>query len=289
MARILFVYHPYKAPSNIKGEICRWNTTLGHWRKLLHSSNAKYIEPLGYAPKNGDILFVGEWECCSKCTNCKTSSPKIFDKLHKPFITELDNWPLTLSTDPFVFGPRFYYSCCKIDKAINMVPGDIVIFGNYSRTASNKALKSAPKRIIVDTVMVLKEKIELLKKPERHFPYGYSHVTLSRLHPNGYIWEGKMYDDIANPTCDDTFSFVPCLPVSANGAKGCYHVPCEIPNPTFNGKSIEVEQNIGVQEFPNISTEDVFKDIVSKIATEGFCLGVRMPMPNKEEIYDILK
>lgn len=280
MAKIIFISHPYKAPKHIKGNTCGWNLTTHHWRKLLFSKDSYFIDKLGNKAQKGDITFIGEWECCSECTDCKTNN-KLFSKLHKPFTTTLDNYPNILSTAPFVFGPKFYYSCCKIEKSANMAPGDIIIFGSYKN--------NLPHKIIIDTVMVLSEKIPLLEKQEHQFPYGYTHVTLSRLHPDSTIWKGLMYDEHSGNDNNDTttpiFSFVPCL-LDKNISST--NIPCIIDN-TFFGYTIKGNQNTKAIDIKDEDIQKVFNEIASRVIAAGFYLGVRMPTPTNREIYNILK
>ena len=132
--------------------------------------------------------------------------------------------------------------------------------------------------------MVLEEKIPLLEKPEHRFPYGYSHVTLTKVHPNSFVWEGRMYDD----TPDGTFSFVPCLPFPSDGATMIVNMPCVIDS-SVCGIPIKVGQNVGITELVGVDSKTIFVDIANKITAKGYCLGVRMPMPKSKPICDILK
>lgn len=275
MANVFFVSHPYNPPTNVKGNICRWNTGREHWRKLLRSQGARYITGLGASPDEGNIVFVGEWECCSECAPCPTNDTRL-GYLHDVFLTEMDSWPHILSTDPFVFGPKFYYSCCKIHKTAKMHPGDIILFGSYK--------DCLPGQMLLDTVMVLEEKIPLLEQPEHRFPYGYSHVTLTKVHPDSFVWEGRMYDD----TPDGTFSFVPCLPFPSDGTTMQVNMPCVIDS-TICGIPIKVGQNVGITELASVDSKTIFADIASKVTAKGYSLGVRMPMPESKPICDILK
>lgn len=118
MASIYFVCHPYNTPHIVKHTIYRWNTTRDHWSKILMSLRSKYIDCNDRKLKEGDICFVGEWECCSECRPCPTTNI-LFKDIHQPFITEMDNYQHILSTDPFVFGPRFYFTCCKKEAKID--------------------------------------------------------------------------------------------------------------------------------------------------------------------------
>lgn len=276
MAKVLFVVHPYNAPTNVKGNICRWNTTKSHWRKVIYSEGAHFID-LGGCLQQGNIAFVGEWECCSELLDYPVSSPCEFEGIHLPFLTTMDDWRHILSTDPFVHGPKFYHSCCKIGHTKDMAPGDIVLFGSYK--------KDMPGKILLDTVMVLAERIDLLEKPEYCFPYGYSHVTLSRLHPDDFVWDGKMYD-VKEPGTSDMFSFVPCRPVSSLRHPAPIDVPCVISD-TIWGSKLSVGRNAGPITVPDI--KKFFDALVKEVKAAGFSLGVRMPMPAKRELYDIVK
>ena len=279
MASIYFVCHPYNTPHIVKHTICRWNTTRDHWRKLLMSLRSKYIDCNDRKLKEGDICFVGEWECCSECRPCPTTNI-LFKDIHQPFITEMDNYQHILSTDPFVFGPRFYYTCCKKERTREMTSGDIVIFGSYK--------KSLPNKIIVDTVMVLNERIEMLGQPEHKFPYGYTHTTLSRIHPNDWVWSGMMYDDLLCSDDAKMFSFVPCLPLQEGKQIKPIYIPCAIDD-TLLGYKIKYGQNVNPLAVPAKDLKLIYDEIIRQVAAAGFCLGVRMPMPKKREVSDILE
>lgn len=301
--KIWFVPHPYNKSDN-GAVICPWNMSGLHRRKLLESHDASVIDASHIKSKDCKITFVGEWECCSEHrpnSKYKTGSKDIYKDIHSPFLTVLDSHPQVLNTDPFVFGDYFYYVCCKVRD--DMKPGDIVIIGTFK--------KDNPYEFIVDTVMVLLGNYEIKENEDKYFPYAYYNVTLSKILPNKKVWIGKMYDnrkhnrnylehiyqDLENSYNEiynknqKLFSFVPCkrliedpnntqivtsLPViTVKNSKG------DVLKGARNGSHIEVSSASEMK--------DIFDDIVRQVQTNGFELGVYMPMPTYRELKDIVK
>ncbi len=251
--KIWFLAHPHRFKSMRGRLFCPWNISENHNRKFLFSDSADYLDKDGNLYKGKSIYFLGEFECCSEVRVNPTTSR--YKYIHTPFFTDLDYLPEVLNTDPFVFGDRFYYGCCKMDNAIkwNLDVGDIIIFGSYTKNNNTQ--------IIVDTVMVLGRKICRKDNPYSMFPSAYYDATLSKLPIDRPLWEGRMITDY--PEC---FSFVPC------------RTDENFPLPIITILGYVGAQNIKPMEVHDI--ESVYRDIKRQLFEQGFYLGVKIDMPS---------
>ena len=255
-SKVWFVAHPYKPAPVYRKEICAWNIRGGHRRKMITSDYACYIDGKGILHSGQKIFFVGEWECCSEVSKneFKEHGVASFSHIHKPFLTEYDYMPQVMNTDPFVFGEKFYYTCCKIDES--MQSGDIVIFGSYK--------KNNTKEIIVDTVIVLDEKKYQCKEPSTQFPSAYNDVTLCKQNVKNGVWTGLMYSENEN-----IYSFVPCKTTA------------DYKLPTIVIEGLKGAQNIRPKESDDIQVE--FDNIKNQLLEKGYLLGIEMEMPKFRE------
>lgn len=296
---VWFVPHPYNKSLN-GNSICPWNVSGLHRRKLMESHGATIVDVLGSKNIGCDIVFVGEWECCSEHRpnpQFKTGIKDIYQDIHSPFLTALDSHRHVQNTDPFVFGEYFYYVCCKKRKA--MKPGDIVIFG-YSQ-------RDYPKKLFVDTVMVLLGSYLIKDNEDKYFPLAYYNVTLSKIGPNENVWVGKMFDNSKhlehiykdldeeyNKIYDENqkmFSFVPCkrLIEDSNNSLTMISQPV-ITVKNSNEVMLTAASNGNHLEVGSASEmKQIFDDIVSQVQGQGFDLGIYMPMPTYRELKDIVK
>ena len=296
---VWYVPHPYNKPLNGKS-ICPWNESGLHRRKLMESHGAKIVDANGSNIDDCDMVFVGEWECCSEHRpnpHYRTGIKDIYQAIHLPFLTTLDSHPHVLNTDPFVFGDYFYYACCKKHK--DMKPGDIVIFG-YSQGSSRD-------KLFVDTVMVLLGSYLIKNNEDKYFPLAYYNVTLSKILPHENVWVGKMYDnsnyikhiyndldDVYNKMYDENkkmFSFVPCKRV----IEGSQNTPIMTSQPVITVKNYNGDKLLAASNGNHIvvgspaEMKHIFDDIVSQVQKQGFDLGIYMPMPTYRELKDIVK
>ena len=257
--KVWFVAHPYKSAPVYYKKICAWNISGSHRRKMITSDCANYIDDKGVLHSGQKIFFVGEWECCSAVTKnvYKKTNNADFSYIHTPFLTEYDYAPQVMNTDPFVFGENFYYTCCKIDES--MQSGDIVIFGSYKNDDS--------KGIIVDTVIVLDEKIYRCEEPSFKFPSAYYDVTLSKQNVKNCVWTGLMHSENKN-----IFSFVPCKTTAD------YKLPMIVV------EGLKGTQNIRPKESNDIQAE--FDNIKNQILEKGYLLGVEMEMPKYIDVHN---
>lgn len=286
--KIWFVPHPYDEPKGMGNHICQWNISDTHHRKLIHSSNAEVIglntDTKGFSRvSKKDIFFLGEWECCSKIR--QNNGNNVFKYIHTPIYSEMDSYKRIINTDPFVFGDDFYYTCCKLRD--RMEAGDIVLFGHFKYQSKSNTNKKPNNKVqstdlFIDTVIVLKEKVNRFYSPSHKFPSGYEEVTLSKMPLDHDIWIAQMHH--AN---NKFFSFVPCQIDNQSGYSPITEAPKVVVYSKANGIYLNGAQNGNHIEVSDIY--DVYLDIVSQITTANWELGVKMPMPNTESLKNIIK
>ena len=168
--RVVFFTHPGNEHSikEKQSGVFDWNTNR-HARKFL-KANGEYISRLSNDQESelhsGDILFWGEWEQPSNYTTINKSNDEMLPRrIHEPISTKNPVWDMLANkdefeedlfietcrtflggkqnTDPYVFGDRFMYCCCKQAKTLNngtiseqvtndLNRGDIIVFYSYT-------------------------------------------------------------------------------------------------------------------------------------------------------------
>lgn len=122
-----------------------------------------------------DLYFWGEWEQPSIVTMLPSDSREIINNvdptyLHMPLKGKLNECEDDMyerynskenphvgyqNTDPYVFGDRFYYSCCRqVGKVMKSLKrGDIILF--YSGIEKNSGNEENARTLMLDTVFVV--------------------------------------------------------------------------------------------------------------------------------------
>lgn len=271
---VWFVSHPYAAPptGNMVGNICLWNRSAPHHRKLIESSQATVVTR-GLKPLSGqEITFIGEWECCSSFVACQQNSP--FNRIHTPIHSAHDAAiPDCMNTDPYVFGDKFKWICCKQPDMERINIGDIVIFGSYT-------LKdSTVDKMLIDTVLVVDKVIGGEDFDPSKFSQCYNDVTICHTvtnHDKFYIVLGKMYDPANSYEANVPFSFVPCKR-NEDGLMDKLILDRRLPIKELSGQPLRIGQNGGhVDIDDNIAA---WRAVVDMVRSAGCELGVFMPEP----------
>lgn len=272
---IWFVSHPYDSPpkGDLVGNVCIWNRTAPHHRKLIASSQANIIDANNKVLMQQEITFIGEWECCSSFVLNGQNLP--FNMIHTPIHSKHDaSIPKCMNTDPFVFGDEFKWISCKqpADKSrINI--GDIVIFGSY--TLKDRKVDM----MLIDTVLVVDKVIVIDNFNPKLFGKCYNDVTIAHTNTVGdgfYIVLGKMYDMTKSYEENVPFSFVPCRRTN-NGLMDKLVLDRHIPIAELAGKPLRIGQNgghLGIDD--NIAA---WHDVVNLVRSAGCELGIFMPEP----------
>lgn len=130
----------------------KWNMG-SHKRKFVRNPG-KYLD--NGQEKDGLLQFWTEWEAqCRLVTKITTSGDKGPRYVYEPYYSLPDNYDGLQNTDPFVFGERFYYTCCRqfvrgkagrfnSTKVRHLAPGSVILFGSC-----------VGKEFVLDTVFVV--------------------------------------------------------------------------------------------------------------------------------------
>lgn len=271
---VWFVSHPYAAPptGNMVGNICLWNRSAPHHRKLIASTAATVINADCQVLMRQEITFIGEWECCSSFKPCGQKSP--FNRIHTPIHSAHDAAiPDCMNTDPYVFGDKFKWICCKQPDMERINIGDIVIFGSYT-------LKdSTVDKMLIDTVLVVDKVIGGEDFDPSKFSQCYNDVTICHTvtnHDKFYIVLGKMYDPANSYEANVPFSFVPCKR-NEDGLMDKLILDRRLPIKELSGQPLRIGQNSGhVNIDDNIAA---WRAVVDMVRSAGCELGVFMPEP----------
>lgn len=196
----------------------RWNTR-DHRRKFLRAPG-RSRPSVGSADERGELLFWGEWEAQSAVTELPGPlQPGLPRWVHTPRLQPLADYTGAQNTDPYVFGDRFLYTCCKQRLRSGrptqlrfLEPGSLILFGSHVRG-----------QFALDTVFVVADHLDHRSPddvPAVAAPAGYIDTTLRPMYemdadycdPHSVGW--RLYHG-ATPTlpANGTFSFVPARPV----------------------------------------------------------------------------
>jgi hypothetical protein len=117
-----------------RGDDIGWNTGR-HGRKFLRC-HGSYIDDMNVMG-DGDLVFWGEWEAPSRVLRRWRPVGRKPRVLHEPYWSTPPRGPRQ-NTDPWVFGPAFYYSNCKQARGDDrrptgmqrLTPGSVIVFGS---------------------------------------------------------------------------------------------------------------------------------------------------------------
>jgi hypothetical protein len=263
--------HPGKEHEPDHPEGRSWNVK-SHRRKFL-VDRGRYLDEDGI--KEGEICFWGEWEPDSEVRE-HIKEPVVDGPhyLHGPYykpITSPGRWQ---NTDPFVFGDRFLYTCCKQHAGGHPTQlkyldrGSVILFGSCVDRS----------RFVVDTVFVVDNAIEYdLRNYADRIPKSigetYTHVTVLRLDDSlSYkLYFGASYDTPA----DGMFSFFPCLPYQS-GTNGFARPRIQIPVIVTDNLTQGYRLNPG----GSIDTvKNLWATVVDQVVSQGLNLGLWAEMP----------
>lgn len=272
---IWFVSHPYASPpkADLMGNICLWNHSAPHHRKLITSTEATVITVDNQVLTQQEITFIGEWECCSEFVASGLTTP--FNLIHTSIHSKHDaSIRDCMNTDPYVFGSEFKWICCKQPKDKSRIHGgDVVIFGSY--TLNNRKVD----KMLIDTVLVVDKVVEVKDSDRKQFSKCYNDVTIEHTEKNVgkyYIVLGKMYDPAKSCQANVPFSFVPCRR-TPDGLMDKLILDRHIPIKELAGDPLRIGQNGGHLDIDdNLAAWHVVVDLVRSAGCE---LGVFIPEP----------
>lgn len=226
MPSVVQFIHPGAEPpqKHVKpqGRRVEWHThqtSVRHWRKFLLGKEATYLPENGTIIQGQDITFWGEWEPDSETHTIYGGHPYSLQAPCGDYKRPKDKgvWPHT--TDPFVFGERFYFTHCRQNSHLslrNLEPGSLILFGFQSAQSGKYAF-------YLDTVMVVAKRTNAMefRQSKNHVKnqdlyrtnLGLLDERVDRNVPFYILYEGRVYEE------DLTFySYVPCKPYS-NGSE----------------------------------------------------------------------
>ena len=262
-----------------------WNWDL-HRRKFLRA-NGRYIEHLGETPREGELVFWGEWEAESDVEPIREPVRGGPRWLHSPYYVRPEAYRrgerVRQNTDPFVFGDQFFYTLCRQVRKSgrptllrDLDPGSLIVFGS---------LKAG--EFVVDTVFVTGDSVlhELGSWEatlDGRVPETYVDVTLRPT----YGWEDdrirlRLYSGatIERPV-DGMFSFVPALPGSV--ADGGFARPSVI-----DRELITPSLPMGFKATRGLSPSRIksaWESIGEQIVAQDLALGTRFELPQRRAI-----
>jgi hypothetical protein len=302
--------HPGKQkPFNLKDgyrqigdQIIReWNNDNEHYRKFIQNSGCFLNGLKDLNPTQAELYFWGEWEGNSVFNPFAKADYNILPNgVHKPFhstvVRGLQN------TDPYVFGEEFKYCVCKQTGQLKtLVKDDLILFGTVMPSLN---------KFYIDTVFVVKDhdlSADIQKTNGKNYSQAYRETTLEQLQEYlqkpmssnenevscGKTGCGNNYRDITKTNENkvyrgktwwddkDYFSFVPCK--EQCGDAGFERLYVELDNQTF--QPFANRTGVSYLEKCELSSKDLWKEIVKIAIKQGFTLGVKF---NEPELNDVL-
>jgi hypothetical protein len=249
-----------------------WNDLKWHKRKFI-CNEGQYIDYLGDLPKVADLYFWGEWEAQSYFELLKWNKDMHFpNAIHKPFYNFDKGNKKTHTTDPFVFGEKFYFTHCKqksrINVLCNLAHKSLILFGTeYSDGFA------------LDTVFVVDEMRR--KDSEKDYfvnlPNELKEINLFSTYFNkaetfNYTcYTGKMHHDDSK-----MLSFIPCK--------------VNIQDTNLQKPLIRIDE-FGLQKEgagtvcrkieSNLSVLEYWNKLVESIIEQGYKIGIQIEMPKQ--------
>lgn len=268
---------PYKIGDgyqNINGLIIReWNDDPQHYRKFI-KNDGQYLISLESEPENGKLLFWGEWEGNSVFKPFKNENDRpngIHEPFHSTLIRGFEN------TDPYVYGEFFKYATCKQSGQLcDLDSFSLILFGSTYPSLN---------AFYLDTVFVVKyheTAIDVSSNGGSKYSLIYREETLEEL-DNDYLGPEpsqvkKLYHGLSWRENREYFSFVPC---KLEDDIVFDRLKIDLSDTYFNlsanptGKSF-LRRCEG-------SPQEVWRKIVQIALRQGFCLGIQLDEPQKND------
>lgn len=276
--RLCFVQFLHPGPEHWPDEgntAKAWNTG-GHGRKFVKSAG-RYLA--GDHVGDGDIVFWAEWEPESRVVaRIERHDPAGPTWLYEPYYVPRPDYGGLQNTDPFVFGERFLYTACRQYQGRSrtqlgrLARGSVVLFGSCKG-----------RRFVLDTVFVVAgwidhDHLDHAAKLRGAIPEAHEQVTISPWYADPKN-RGKTFRLYFGATADDPvggmFSFVPCLPFSAD-TTGFPRPPVSLP-----GLITDTHYQGYKRSFLRNTDEatDLWREVVCQVTGRGLLLGIETAVP----------
>ncbi len=132
-----FVQFPHPGGEhNPRTDVMPWNVAAKHRRKFLIATG-RYLD-IDKRLHAGELVFWGEWEAPSRVERRWPASGRLPRALHRPHWMVPATTGFRQNTDPWVWGERMLYSCCKQiigpdrrpTSMQKLTPGSVICFGS---------------------------------------------------------------------------------------------------------------------------------------------------------------
>ncbi len=258
-----------------------WNTK-DHRRKFLRARGL-YRQDVDGADERGELTFWGEWEAQSRVEQLAPSlaGPRW---LHTPLLQPLSTYRGAQNTDPFVFGDRFLYTCCKQrlrsgrPTQLRFLPhGSVILFGSHVDGAFG-----------LDTVLVVNDHLDHHAPTDLNdeVPGPYLHTTVRPMYemnddyqdPQRVGW--RLYLGATPDSASGRFSFVPARLVEDGHATGFQRPIVMLEGLVTPG--LRQGQKITVLNDETIG--DAWKSVVDQVLSRDLLLATSFDMPQTEDV-----
>jgi hypothetical protein len=278
--------HPGKEHGPDSGRFKDWNRDQ-HKRKFVQNLGRHLRDG---KPCDGLLRFWTEWEPQSDVDSIRKPVHGGPHFVHQPFYVVPPSYNGLQNTDPFVFGSRFFYTCCQQrtvrgeTQLKHLDSGSVVLFGSCVGGG-----------FAIDTVFVVgKDPVEHTAddfgKLQKTVPEVYWDVTIRPLYesqrgrssrhpcaqgPSWRLYRGATIDDPEN----GMFSFFPCAPAeqSPNG----FARPV-IVNPAIISNRLNQARRVTCGLTP-IDVKRFWNDVCKQVESANLCLGVSTEMPKRRD------
>lgn len=278
-----------------------WNSGTEHRRRFIRQ-RGDYLDRNGILHSGQPILFWGEWEAQGTATPIAieeqiggvNDGPRyICDPWYRPVRSNNTGGSSCgenigcMNTDPFVFGDHFIYSNCQQrtyrdnpSQLQNLPPGSVILFGSHKEGHFH-----------LDTVFVVDDNESHRYRPSDRDSVAtvaeltsetFMHITaqpLSTIDTEFTLYRGVMYN-AEMPT--RPFSFVPCLPESAQSggfARPVIEIEHIIRNTMTQHYALNAFDRASQMSMTRERAHVLWNEVRRQVEEQGLCLGVRVELP----------
>ena len=249
-----------------------WNT--GDHRRKFMCSKGHYVGDDGQTVET-QLVFWGEWEPPSFILQRWPPIGSLPQLLHEPVWETPTLWPRQ-NTDPWVFGPCFYYSNCRqLSRSgrptglQQLSPGSVIFFGS-----------TIAKTFVLDTVFVVASSTRYTPRNPPTTDEAFRLCTVESLKTAENIdsqytlYSGATFEEPLN----GMYSFVPCRRYDEND--------CRFSRPAVrlpkNYKVSNTRQTYGTKvpmELKDVA--ELWRDVKRQVQRSECLLGVNLMLPRR--------
>jgi len=260
------------------GDVKSWNA--GDHKRTFMVNQGRYLADDDV--HGGQIVFWGEWEPEAEVRQTNPWVNHLPRHLFSPYYVPLQPKEWRQNTDPFVFGDRFLYSCCRQfigeqeSQLRYLSKGSVILFGSCMDK----------QEFVLDTVFVVADWIDYHPNSEAslsgHISHTFKEVTIDRIAAGSKtprlphrLYVGATYD----APYEEMYSYFPCLPYEADKpgfARPRIQLPGRITDNLLMGKKLNPQADIAV-------VKDLWDSVYAQVLDHQLMIGLATDLPARRD------